>query len=94
MYRILFFDEIVLLSCIYCILLSDLNSNQKLTRKDYEAIRDENADPLDVRERANYYEYVCCELPCLVKSRLESVVSLRFQTLVSVLDEIIQSCID
>jgi hypothetical protein len=38
---------------MYCISLSDLNSNQKLTRKDYEAIRDENADPPDILERSS-----------------------------------------
>jgi hypothetical protein len=57
------------------------NSNQKLTRKDYEAIRDENADPPDVRERANYHEYVRRKLPSLVRSRLESAVSSQFQAL-------------
>ena len=63
-------------------------------QKDYEAIRDENADPPDVRERANYHEYVRCELPRLIRSRLESAVNLQFQTLASALDEIIQGCMD
>jgi hypothetical protein len=79
---------------MYCISLSGLNSNQKLTRKDYEAIRDENADPPDVQERANYHGYVRRELPRLVRSRLESAVNLQFQTLASALDEIIQGCMD
>jgi hypothetical protein len=46
------------------------------------------------RERSNYHGYVRRELPRLVRSRLESAVSLQFQTLVSALDEIIQGCMD
>jgi hypothetical protein len=63
-------------------------------QKDYEAIRDENADPPDVQERANYHGYVRRELPRLVRSCLESAVSLQLQTLASALDEIIQGCMD
>jgi hypothetical protein len=42
----------------------------------------------------DYHGYVRRELPRLVRSHLESAVSLQFQTLASALDEIIYSCID
>jgi hypothetical protein len=95
MYWILFPDEFVPSPCKLEIFnLPSLCTTASADQKDYEAIRDENADPPDVRERANYHEYVRRELPRLIRSRLESAINLQFQTLASALDEIIQGCMD